>query len=109
MSISISISIDTAADAAYIQLSHEPVARTVEFSDEVMIDLDEHDVVVGVELLDQATPVPFTELHTQFHVHSKVIETLRIIRPDVATWAAMQSGNDGSTTANRGALQPLAG
>lgn len=42
---------DRATDMAYIKLSAEPVARTLEASPEVYFDLDAAGHLVGVELL----------------------------------------------------------
>lgn len=45
------VEVDHDAEAAYIALSAAPVARTVEVSPEVLVDLDQAGAVVGVELL----------------------------------------------------------
>lgn len=70
---SITIEIDPNADAAYILLTQNDVARTIEFAPEVAVDLDALDVVVGVELLTLAAPVTHAtvdELIRRFHVPS---------------------------------------
>jgi uncharacterized protein YuzE len=45
------VSYDAAARATYVQISPDPVVSTVELSDLVMVDLDEHQHPVGVEFL----------------------------------------------------------
>lgn len=105
--MSITIEVDTVLHAAYIQLSDEEVTRTVDFSEDIQIDLDRHGVAVGIEVLDEQAALPFTELTERFHVHSEVIELLRLIRPDVNSYLAFTQGNDGVSSA-RGASQLLA-
>ena len=47
----ITVDIDHDADAAYIVLSSAPVARTLEASPVIQVDLDQAGAVVGIELL----------------------------------------------------------
>lgn len=78
---SITIEIDPTADAAYILLAHNDVARTIEFSPEVAVDLDALDVVVGVELLTLAAPVTHVtvdELIRRFHVQSSLQSAVHV-------------------------------
>ena len=42
------ITIDPAVGARYISLSDRPVASTEEFSDSILVDLDEFGVAVGM-------------------------------------------------------------
>lgn len=93
----ISIDVDQAVGCAYIRLSDHPVAKTVEHADGVLVDLDEFGVAVGLELLDQHAPIPFAALTGQYHVHSDVIELLRMVRPDVASFVTVTSGVGGSS------------
>jgi uncharacterized protein YuzE len=93
------VPVDTALNAAYIQLSESGVASTVELNDEINIDLDEFGVAVGIEVLDERAPLPFTDLVDRFHVHSEVVELLRLIRPDVNTYLSFSLGNDGASEA----------
>lgn len=94
--VSITIEVDTELHAAYISLSDDPVVRTVEFSEQIMVDLDEFGVAVGIELLDEGALLPFSELVSEFHVHSDVVDMLRVIRPDVSSYLRLTtSGNDG--------------
>ncbi|WP_083090458.1 DUF2283 domain-containing protein [Actinomyces vulturis] len=36
----------------YIRLSHEPIDQTIEYGENILVDLDRHGGVVGVEVLD---------------------------------------------------------
>jgi uncharacterized protein YuzE len=82
-----SLQVDAEAGAAYLRLSDNPVARTVEFSDDIYVDLNALDVVVGVELLDLGTAVPLDELERRFHVGSTALELLM----NSISWGAPQS------------------
>ena len=86
VSSQITVRVDHDADAAYIRLSDEPVRRTVEVTPEVMVDLDEMNVAVGVEVLRLEAEIPYSQLTTDFHVRSEVVETLRRIRPSVSSF-----------------------
>ena len=99
----ITIEVDEGMNTAYVVLSKAPVARTVEHDDAVLIDLDEFGCAVGIEFLDQTTPIPFTDLVEQYHVHSAVVELLRLIRPDVASFIQVTRGNDGTTVGSSAA------
>jgi uncharacterized protein YuzE len=79
----VQLAVDIDAEAAYITLSDKNVAKTVEHSDCVLVDLDDMRVAVGVELLDLDATIPFDELTKKYHVKSDVIETLRLIQPTI--------------------------
>ncbi|WP_435744864.1 DUF2283 domain-containing protein [Nocardioides sp. SYSU DS0663] len=102
--MSIAIEVDAALHAAYIRLSDDEVARTVEFSDLIMVDLNEFGVAVGIELLDEGAVLPFTELVNDFHVHSDVVEILRLIRPSVSSYLKLTQGNDGTSEVRSAAV-----
>lgn len=95
----ISIDVDHSVDAAYITLGERAVARTVQYDELVMIDLDEYGVAVGIEVLAQSAPLPFTDLLEKYHVHSDVVELLRMIRPNVSSFIEVTIGTDGSSAA----------
>ncbi len=50
------LEIDRSIGAAYIHLSDEPVARTVELARNIQVDVDASGVAVGVELLNWTVP-----------------------------------------------------
>lgn len=96
----IELEMDIAASAAYIRLSDQTVAKSVELGDAFLVDLDEFDVAVGIEALDLSVELPFTDLVDRFHIHTDVVELLRKIRPGVAQFVSMTQGTEGSTTAS---------
>ncbi len=101
----ISVDIDQDAGAAYVQLSVGQVARTVEFSEDLNIDLDQHGVVVGIELLDLGRAIPLDDIAERYHIHTEALGTLlaSLVRSRPQTTVA------GSTVATQlpfGAVQP---
>ena len=64
-------SYDATAGAAYITVSSNDVARTVEVTPTVLVDLDALGVVVGVELLRPQEAVPVETITQQCHVLEK--------------------------------------
>ena len=76
---SITVRIDELAEAAYVRFTDHRVCRTEEFDDATNVDLDEHGMVVGVELLDLSVSIPFDRLSERFHIDSKAIDMLREI------------------------------
>jgi len=95
----IRVEIDSDADAAYIQLSAEPIVETREITDEVLVDLDRLGMVVGVEVLALDAEIPFTDLVSRFHVHARVVELLRTIRPSVAGFISIRSAPEAASVA----------
>lgn len=70
--------VDQDAEAAYMTLTGHAVARTVEMSDSIAVDLDEYDMVVGIELLTLTNPqLPLDELIHGFHLPSDQLEIIR--------------------------------
>ncbi|MDQ2706450.1 MAG: DUF2283 domain-containing protein [Actinomycetota bacterium] len=77
--------IDTEIGAAYVQLSQATVARTEEYSEEINVDLDGLGMVVGIELLDTAVPVPLDELAVKYHIKTTTLaRLLAAIQPATA-------------------------
>lgn len=64
----IKLEIDLTSDAAYVELSNRPVARTVEHSPGVNVDLDDLGMVVGVEIIDLGREWPLADVVEHFHV-----------------------------------------
>lgn len=58
----ITLSIDPSVDAAYIALTDEPVAETIELTPSVQVDLDASGTVVGIELLTIPAELPLLAL-----------------------------------------------
>jgi uncharacterized protein YuzE len=103
---SIRVEIDTEAGAAYVALTSAPVARTVELTDSVLLDLDEFDIAVGVEVLELAAEIPFTRLVRDYHVSTDVVDLLRAIQPSVSGFLMMHAA-EGVTKAEQNSLQAL--
>ncbi|GAA3305409.1 MULTISPECIES: DUF2283 domain-containing protein [Glutamicibacter] len=89
------LEMDHDANAAYIQLTNSPVSKTVEVSQQVLVDLDEMNVAVGIEILSLHAEVPFSTLRDQFHIHSDVIAQLQMVQPTVSSFATFSTGTDG--------------
>lgn len=85
------IELDEQANACYVSLSTSEVDRTVKLTESVLVDLDKFGVVVGIETLSMTTPIPFDMLVSEFHVHSSVIDVLKTVRPDPASFVLQAS------------------
>lgn len=100
------ITVDTIANSAYIKLSEEGVRETSTVTDEVLVDLDQNGVVVGVEVLGLDARIPFTTLTEQYHVHSTVIALLQTIQPSVGGFVSkVTQGADGSARTESGEVE----
>lgn len=78
------LEIDNEVGAAYLQLANNPIVRTCEVIRGVLVDLDEFDVVVGIEVLDLDVTIPRQALITRFHVMEHDVNRLDAIRPRVS-------------------------
>lgn len=72
----LSLEIDQEAGAAYLQFSDSIVTRTVEHTADILVDLDEHDIVVGIEILNLHKTVDLDDLTSVFHVHTEALAVL---------------------------------
>jgi uncharacterized protein YuzE len=102
---SITVEIDHMADAAYVRLSAGAVERSVPVGDEVVVDLDDMGVVVGIEMLALDAEIPYSVLVTDFHVHSEVAELLRRLRPSITGFLSLSMG-EGKVAAGAGSRVP---
>jgi len=102
------LEIDGVADAAYIRLSDQPVSTTEQITDLVLVDLDAMRFVVGIEVLTLSADLPFEELTVNYHVHTKVIDLLRKIRPSVAAFVVSSATDSTSAHTIRGQRSVLA-
>lgn len=90
----ITVQIDAEAGAAYVRLGRGQVARTVEFNDEIFVDLDEFDVALGIELLDLDTSLPLDRFAERFHIDTATLGLLvAAIR-----WAPKTTVSSGNAT-----------
>lgn len=90
MGIVRSWSVDPETCACYITLSDAPVVSTFEYSDDVRVDLDEHGVAVGIEVLDPEASFPFTDLCSALHIHSRDEDFLAQFLPNLAVSMQMR-------------------
>ncbi|MGW5456232.1 DUF2283 domain-containing protein [Nocardia sp. NPDC003979] len=93
----VEVQIDHNAGAAYIQLSDALVDRTEEVSDNILVDLDTMNVVVGIEVLSLTAQFPIEKLKRDYHIHSDVVVMLQGIRPSVSTFMSSFSSSGGHT------------
>lgn len=77
MNLTPKLEIDLDAEAAYLRLSDEKIVSTRDVTDAVLVDLDQMNMVVGIEILDLDSAIPFTVLTDKFHVHSEQMIALR--------------------------------
>lgn len=76
------ITIDSVADAAYVQLSDGLVASTVEIDVGTFVDVDSRGRVVGIEIIAPARSWPLETIAERFELDSDSYEMLRsIYRP----------------------------
>lgn len=101
----ITITTDPHTDACYIRLSDAVVSETIEVSDDIFADLDEFGVVVGLEILGSDVPLPFDHLERVCHIHSSVLNVLRLIRPTVGAFMSVTSTPAGAVTNSNSADQ----
>ncbi|OBK91491.1 DUF2283 domain-containing protein [Mycolicibacter sinensis] len=108
MSGDITLSIDTEVDAAYIKVSDHSVAKTIEISDDVQIDIDSTGTLVGVELLDLAAEIPADEIAARCQLpFPEIMMALVDARPllrAASISSSISSSNSGQAYA--GMLQP---
>jgi uncharacterized protein YuzE len=77
------LSINTDTDVAYIRMTDNEVVETYEATDDILVDVDEHDVVVGIEMLRLDAKIPYTDLTAKYHVHSGDIAYLEGLLPSI--------------------------
>lgn len=88
------LTVDLTADVAYLRLGDGDVARACEVSPGVYVDLNELDVVIGVEVLALDALIPYSELATKFHVRPDHLRVLEQIHPSVTSFVGRRSGTD---------------
>ncbi|WP_165704289.1 DUF2283 domain-containing protein [Mycobacteroides abscessus] len=71
------MSIDNDADAAYLKVSDDPIARTEEYSPDVLVDLDQYGLVVGIEFLTLDMELNLDEFSKKHHIKSDVASLIR--------------------------------
>ncbi len=90
----VSVTLDRDVGAAYLRLSTNSITRTVEFREDIYVDLDAMGVVVGVELLDLTTKIPMEVLASKHHIHRDSIRILTAaIEGQASAGTASSAGN----------------
>ncbi len=103
----IKVEVDTEIGAAYVQLSTKPVAHTVEYSQGINVDLDEHGMVVGVELLDLSVPIPLDDLVRRYHIKTDTLSRLLAsIKMQAPTPRAIVTSGSATHHPTYGAIEP---
>ena len=69
-------SYDHDADALYIEMSDSPVARTRQFDEGTIVDLDESGEVVGIEVLRPARDWPLEQIKSSFSLEKSTTAIL---------------------------------
>jgi len=101
----IAADVDRTAGTAYLRFLDHPVKRTEEFDDVTMVDLDEFDVVVGIEFLDLETEVQIDQLLTKYHISSEAASLLRMIEESGRRQVHVDARGSIRGRASYGALQ----
>lgn len=90
----LSLEIDQEAEAAYLRFSRHKVARTEEVTDSIAVDLDEHGMAVGIEILDLNESVNLDELAPKYHIRSETLVTLVFaLRSSMTSASASTAGS----------------
>lgn len=85
------LSVDFEADAAYLLVSDNPVAETIEIEPGILIDLDDLRCAVGVEVLSLALTIPVEEITHKYHVRQQDLAALQQMRPAITSFVARQA------------------
>ena len=93
------VEIDRDEDAAYITLSNEEIVKTIVFSDNILVDLDQYGVAVGIEVLGTDTRIPLSGLAKRFHIHTSVEPILGHLLPSISTRINASATPDSTTEA----------
>jgi uncharacterized protein YuzE len=80
----LTLELDQEAGSAYLRLSDRTVAHTEEFNDWILIDLDEFNMVVGVEFLSMTDDLPLEDLVNRYHIKREGADLLLAIEASVA-------------------------
>ncbi|MGO9382180.1 MAG: DUF2283 domain-containing protein [Mycobacterium sp.] len=88
----ITLSIDTNVDAAYIELTDEPIVKTIEVTPNVQVDIDATGTVVGVELLSLTAELPIDALDRFVFPPSTDAQGLSRVWPSISYASEGQQG-----------------
>ena len=82
--MNIKLSIDRAANSAYIQMQDTQVAVSEPVGEDIVLDLGAYREVVGIEFLDLKAEIPFSYLIEKFHFRAEMVESLRRVCPSIS-------------------------
>lgn len=102
----VSVSVDLAAQAGYITLSCEPVESTVEYSEEILIDLDALGMVVGIEMLNLEAELPVGDLAQRFHIRSDLTDAVKYLQPSLGAHLSFSTAAGVSAARSEHDLKP---
>lgn len=105
--MSVKVTVDQSVNAAYIEFSDHEVVRTVRVGGGINVDLDDMNVVVGIEVLSIHAELPVARLADEFHVHSDVIGLLYTLRPSVGSQLARFSQQSEGVSERKPVLAPI--
>lgn len=100
----IKLNVEPKHDVAYLTISDADVATTVEYSDEILVDLDALNMVIGIEFLSVGTKIPLTDLAARFHIPNDVVAGINMLLPSVQTRIQITSGTDPVTNVHTNQL-----
>lgn len=84
--------IDTRADAAYIEVvPGAEVFSTDEINDNLVVDLDQMGVVIGVEIIGLGTPINLSQICPLKHVRSELQDDLKETLQAVSAYTVQQN------------------
>lgn len=72
---------DLDANALYVRLSDQPVARTVQIDEGTLVDLDDKGAVVGIEVIQPQRTWPLGEILRRFQIPADQANELRAYFP----------------------------
>lgn len=82
------LEMDRGANAAYLHIRRGTVEVTDEFSDLLLVDLDELDRVIGVEFLSLTRVIPVSGLCDSYGLSATIRDKLPIVQQKMALFAA---------------------
>lgn len=97
MKPSVEIDIDLIAEAVYFRLSENAVQESIEAQPDIIVDLDQHGVVVGVEMLRLGAVVPWDAVAQRFHIRSEVRAILDAVEATYVHGISLTQGFDSVT------------
>jgi len=103
----LTVEVDQVAGTAYLRLSDRAVARTEEFNDWILVDMDEFDIVVGLEFLSVTDDIPLEDLVSRYHIRREAADLLLAIGTSVAHRAKLDAaGQSAESSVSFGAVLP---